>query len=76
MRRSDLDRLLVQLWKAHSIHPKVVCPRSKNISKRVEDWARYLLPETGERGTVELVEQFSWADSDTALRKQFQFGRS
>jgi hypothetical protein len=70
MRWSDLDRLLVQLWKAYSIHPKVVCPRSRNISKRVKDWARYLLPETAERGTVELVEGLGWDDWDTAPRKQ------
>jgi hypothetical protein len=56
MRWSDLDHLLVRLLESYSIHPKVVCPRSKNITRGVKDWTRYLLPETTERGTVELVE--------------------
>jgi hypothetical protein len=59
MRWSDLDRLLVHLWESHSIHSKVVCPRSRNKSMRVDDWARYLLPEIVERGIVEPVGGFT-----------------
>ena len=55
MRWSDLDLLLVRLWESLSIHPKVVCLRSKNRTSRVEDWVKYLLPEAAKRGTVELV---------------------
>lgn len=56
MRWSDLDRLLVQLWESHSIKSKVVCPRSRNRTMRVEDWTKYLLPGIADRGIVELIE--------------------
>lgn len=54
MRWSDLDGFLVQLCSSGSISPKILCPRSKNTTQRVDDWARYLLPETAKKGTVEL----------------------
>jgi hypothetical protein len=55
---TDLDRILVRLWESHSVRTRV-------YSVGVEDgevceFIRGLLPETAERGAVELVE---YADS-------------
>jgi len=54
-----LDRLLIQLWKSHSIRSKVgyeMCGERRNA----EYWVGCLLPETTERGIVDLVGYWKW----------------
>lgn len=57
MQWSDLDRLLVQLQESHSICLKIENPPS--MTGGVDEWAGFLLPETTERGTVNLVGRVS-----------------
>ena len=57
IRWSDLDSLLVQLFESRSIQPRIACPRLNITTQTLEDLARYLLPETAMRGTMEIFEE-------------------
>jgi hypothetical protein len=51
----DLDRLLVQFWTAHSLHPKVMYG-SERGGNDLRDLAPSLFPELMRRGIVDLVQ--------------------
>ena len=55
---SDLDSLLVQFWESHSIRMKISHqrPGSEDEGRGLVDWSEYLLPESTERGVVDVVE--------------------
>ena len=55
MRWSDLDRLLVQFSKSHSIRSQVLYPRTRFGTKEVKDWVGQMLQESSRRGVVDLV---------------------
>jgi hypothetical protein len=48
---SDLDRLLVQLWESHSIHPTVISEKWQDMV----DSIGWLLPEITKKGMIDLV---------------------
>ena len=56
---SDLDPLLVQFWKSHSIRTKILHPRPspENQGSGVMYWYKHLLPESTERGIIDLAER-------------------
>ena len=49
----DLDRFLVQIWKLHSIRPKVGYAGSAEDVQNMEFYAEYLFPEMTRRGIVD-----------------------
>ena len=51
----ELDRLLVQLWESHSIHPKVTYPKPDGEQRAVRDCIGCLFPEITTRGLTDLV---------------------
>jgi hypothetical protein len=46
-----LDRLLVQLWESRSVRTRVIYTEKRDMRDLVE----HLLPETSERGAIDLV---------------------
>ena len=54
----ELDCLLIQLWEAHSIRPKVIyfIP-SRSYGRVVRSYVETLLPEATTRGIIDLVER-------------------
>ena len=56
LRWSDLGRLLVELWKSHSVHSTVVFPRTEHGSATAADWARLFMPRLVERGIFDPVD--------------------
>ena len=49
----DLDHLLVQFWESHSIRPNITCVML-NKEKEIRECMGHLLPETTERGIIDL----------------------
>ena len=54
----EIDDLLVQLWESHPIPPKILYEVFPWDESGVCNWVAKLLPETTERGTVDLVNAF------------------
>ena len=52
---SELDQLLVQLWKSHSIRPRMRYDASPVSKEAMRDLVWYYLPEITRRGIVDLV---------------------
>jgi len=52
----DLDRLLVQIWESHSIHPRMTCGVPAWDEEGVKGPIDWLLPEVARRGIMDLVE--------------------
>jgi len=51
----ELDRLLAQLWGSHSIRPKILYNAFSWNEGMICDWVGRLLPETTERGILDLA---------------------
>ena len=53
--RQDLDRLLVQFWTSHSIHPRITY-EAGSVGSELGALLPSLLPELTRRGLVDFVE--------------------
>ena len=59
LRWPELDRFLVQFLESRTIRVTAVYPppNPKYGTKEMENWARYLFPESTRKGIVDLAEQ-------------------